>query len=183
MRHRGGTLADAPTKRASPSDPAAAKRKKKKRKRRSEPAVSTETAAPPAKPASRFGGKIWFVLLGVALLEVWLFGRRGHVEVCVGKQGVHDFALLGQTRTDENSRRFPTCEKRQNIGIASKYDAAVEDATLHACRRANILFGKDAILLCAVKEDGWEHRVTAEQCPPWHDHYYQRLFWFLSKKE
>lgn len=165
---------------ASPPPDAA----KRTRKKRAEPAPApTHDKAEEAKATSGLAGKVWLVLLVAGLIEIWLFGRRGHIEVCVAKTGVHDFALLGQPRDEENTRRYPTCEKRYNIGILSKHTEAVDDATLHACRRANILLGKEAIILCAMKEDGWQHRVTEEQCPPWHDHYYQRLFWFLHDKE
>jgi hypothetical protein len=129
-------------------------------------------------PSGR-GRYVWLALLAVGLFELWLFGRRGHIEVCVAKEGVHDFALLGQKRTDENTRRFPTCEKRLNLGITSSFDDAREEAMLRACHRANILRGKQATLVCAIEEDGWQHRLTVEHCPPWHDHYYQRMLWFL----
>jgi hypothetical protein len=157
-------------------------RKKKARAGRKRSAKTTEKSAPPGlftRVRERMRGKLWLVLLAAGLFELWLFGRRGHIEVCVGRQGVHDFALLGQPRTEENTQRYPSCEKRLNIGVRSHFDELVEDGMLHACRRATILRGKDATLACAIKFEGWEHRVAVEHCPPWHDHYYQRLFWFL----
>lgn len=154
------------------------KRRRKKKKRR------RKTGQEPTKaPEKRSWGKwIWPTLLIVGLFELWLFGRRGHLEVCVAKQGVHDFALLAEKRTDANTRRYPTCESRQNLGVVSSYDDARTDAVVRACHRANILRGKDAreaTLICAVEEDGWQHRVTEAQCLPWHDHYYERMLWFL----
>lgn len=133
-----------------------------------------------AKKDRDWGKYVWPVLLLVGLFEVWMFGRRGHIEVCVAKEGVHDFALLEQKRTDENTRQYPSCERRLNLGITSDYDEAHQDAMLKACHRANILRGKEATLICAIEEDGWKHRVTTTHCPPWHDHYYQRMFWFLQ---
>jgi hypothetical protein len=167
---------EVPPDEAPPEEPKAPRRRKKK-KRQTEAKPAT-----PVAPKPRRRGLYWAVgLFLAALFELWLFGRRGHIEVCVGRQGEHDFALLGTPRTDENTRRYPSCEKRLNLGVTSHYDEAVEDAMLYACRRANILRGRDAILICAVKEDGWEHRVVTSWCPPWHDHYYKRLFWFLDR--
>lgn len=178
-------LADMDTEHEAPAaekDPAAEpkKRRKKKKRRRKRPA----TSKPPAKaqPAKNWGKGLWPTLLVVGLFELWLFGRRGHLEVCVAKDGAHDFALLSEKRTDENTRRYPTCESRYNLGVVSAYDDAREEALLRACHRANILKGKDAraaTLICAIEEDGWKHRVTEAQCPPWHDHYYKRMLWFL----
>jgi hypothetical protein len=153
------------------------RRKKKKGKRKAE--AARQQALPAEVPPKKSRGRVWAIaLLAAAVFELWLFGRRGHLEVCVARDGEHDFALLGQPRTEENTRRYPTCEKRFNLGVTSHYDEAVEDGMLHACRRANILRGREAILLCALKEGGWQHRVEESWCPPWHDHYYKRLFWF-----
>ncbi len=165
-----------------------AKKKPPQRGRRRQRASPPDKAAPPVEPAPpasreetpRSRRWVWPLLLGLGLFELWLFGRRGHLDVCVAQEGVHDFALLGQDRTDENTRRYPTCEKRLNLGITSKYDEAVQEAMLRACHRANVLRGREATLLCAIQEDGWQHRVTETHCPPWHDHYRQRLFWFLE---
>ena len=154
---------------------------RKKRPRRKKPAPSSGDSASSEDSASKDWGRyVWPVLLVVGLVELWMFGRRGHIEVCVAKDGVHDFALLGQTRTDDNTRQFPTCETRFNLGITSDYDDLLQTAMLQACHRANILRGKEATLICAIKEDGWQHRVTETHCPPWHEHYYKRMFWFLQ---
>ncbi len=161
------------------------KKRKRKRKRKSpeqEAAAPSDASSPTGDAAPKPGRAryLWVVLLGIGLLEVWLFGRRGHVEVCVAKEGVHDFALIGQKRTDANTRQYPTCDKRLNLGITSSYEDAVKDAELHACHRANILRGKEATLICAIEQEGWQHRLTEQHCPPWHDHYYKRMFWFLQ---
>jgi len=163
------------------------RRKKKRKGKGSAPTAeaSDATGKPAEKPAEkqervRSGAWIWLALLVVALVELYMFGRRGHIEVCVARQGEHDFALIGTPRTEENTRRYPTCEKRLNVGILSHFDEAKEDAMIHACRRATILRGKRAALECALAAEGWEHRETTAWCPPWHDHYYKRLFWFLD---
>jgi hypothetical protein len=117
-------------------------------------------------------------LLAIGVVELWAFGSRGHINLCVGREGVHDFSLVGQDRNDENTRRYPSCEKRVNIGITSHYDEANEDAAINACRRATILRPKAETIACVIKEAGWQHQVETKWCPPWHDHYYKRLFWF-----
>ena len=177
---------EAPTKKTK-------KRRKKKKRRRKEASAdqavkkdaskkdaSKKGAPKKGAPKRDWGSRIWIVLLALGAFELWLFGRQGHIEVCVAKEGVHDFALLGQPRTDQNTRRYPTCEKRLNVGITSRYVEALEDAQIHACRRANILRprAKEDTILCVIKEDNWKHQTTLEHCPPWHDHYYKRLFWF-----
>jgi len=122
--------------------------------------------------------KVWLALVVIAIFEMWLFGRRGHIELCVAREGVHDFALLDTPRTDDNTRRYPTCEKRLNIGITSHFEQAIEDAALHACRRANILRSKEEAIACVLQQAGWQRRTRTTWCPPTHDHYYKRLFWF-----
>lgn len=168
-------------------------RKKKRRKKR--PAASgasregshaeassaavREAEHPREVRARRRGRALWLTLLAVGLFELWLFGRRGAIEVCVAREGEHDFALLDQPRSDENTRRYPTCERRLNVGLRSHYDERAEDAMLNACRRATILRGRDATIACALKEAGWQHRVEAEWVAPWQKESYERLLWFL----
>ena len=94
--------------------------------------------------------------------------------------GKHDFALIGTPRDDSNTRRYPTCEKRLNIGLSSHYQEAHEDALLRACQRATVLRGKAMTIACALSLEGWQQRTEDSWCPPWHDHYYKRLFWFLE---
>lgn len=166
---------DAPIDEDAP--PAKKKRRNKRKKDKRTDAPAAKPAAEPAKK-EKLGAKLWLVLLAIGIAEVFLFGSRGHIEVCVARDGVHDFALLGQERNDENTQRYPTCEKRLNIGITSHFDEVLEGATIHACTRANILRSTTEKAICVIKEDGWQHRVVTDWCPPWHDHYYKRLLWF-----
>ncbi len=160
---------EAPAEEAPPPKKTKKKRKKKKKRAAGPPAPSRWEA---------LRGRWWILLVAIGLIELYLFGSRGHVEVCVAREGVHDFALLGSERTEENTQRFPTCEARRNIGITSHYDEVVEAATIHACTRANILRSTTEKAICVIRQDGWQHRVHTAWCPPWHDHYYKRLFWF-----
>jgi hypothetical protein len=190
-----------------PTDkPRKKRRRKRKRsqkkdgeKRRRNGPTAGKKADDDGDQPSKWSRYLWVALVVAGVFELWLFGYRGHIEVCVGRQGEHDFALLGTPRNDDNTRRFPTCEKRLNIGITGKFDKQQEDAMIHACRRATILRGKRAALECAIGNKGikglegikgiksidgakaWEHRTTTGWCPPWHDHYYKRLFWFLNR--
>ena len=79
-----------------------------------------ETAAPAANAESsapkRRGGRWWMLLLGVLVIEFYVYGSRGEIEVCVGKAGEHDFALLGQERTDANRGNSPAASSARTWG-------------------------------------------------------------------
>jgi len=122
----------------------------------------------------------WWALLAIALVvEFWMFGRRGEIQVCVGKAEVHRFELLGKARTDENRWAFPRCEKRLNLGLRSSYDAQVADATKAACRGATLFKLRKEGKPCEQATDGWKHRVRTEFVPPWDARYRRELFWFF----
>lgn len=174
----------------------APKRKKRRKKRRAvdaaeapgalseganETAKSEETKSEETKAARRSRARfVWPLVLGVGLLELWIFGNKGEIQVCVAREGEHDFSLIGQPRTDENTRRYPTCEKRFDLGLRGHYDERVEDAALHACRRATILRGRDHTIACFLQRGGWQHRIETRWVAPWEAPYYERLFWFLQ---
>ena len=120
------------------------------------------------------------IILVIAAVELFLFGNRGRIEVCVAKEGVHDFGLVGTPRTEDNTASYPSCETRLNIGMKSRYDDLKTDAVVQACRRANMFRGKEAILTCAVEADGWTHRITTDFVKPWEPEYRKKLFWFLE---
>lgn len=148
------------------------------RKRRK--GTSTDASPPEAPRDDDRGGRPWWALvLLIALVELYVFGSRGAVELCVAKEGEHDFALLGQERTPDNTRRFPTCETRLNIGLVSHHDEVREEAMYLACRRATVFRGQEALLRCVEREEGWTHRLASTFVPPWDRRYYRRLLWFL----
>lgn len=122
----------------------------------------------------------WWILLGLMVVEFWVYGRRGYVEVCVGKQGETDFSLGDAPRTDENRWKFPRCEERTNLGLVSKYDDVVTEATSVACRGATIFRNQGQGKQCVAGEGGWQHRVLSRQTPPWDRAFYEHLFWFLK---
>jgi hypothetical protein len=169
-------------------DEAPPKNARRKRRKRPPPADERRSKQRPVAADSRSdessGRKrrklpiVWLIIVALAGFELWLFGRKGDITVCVGREGQHDFSLLGEPRNDENTHRYPTCERRLNVGLRSQYDERVEEATLHACRRATILRGREATLLCALQENGWQHRIDARWVPPYDPEYYRRLFWF-----
>lgn len=142
-----------------------------------------ETAAPAANAESsapkRRGGRWWMLLLGVLVIEFYVYGSRGEIEVCVGKAGEHDFALLGQERTDANRWKFPRCEQRENLGLRSNYDAMVEDAAKGACRGQTMLRNRGEGKACAEQTDGWSRQVQAHFVWPWDRRYYEHLLWFV----
>jgi len=198
-----------PASEASDEEPAPKPKKKRRKKRPKKPPTDAEGAARPKKKRKKKRKRPradddadtderdegdqedgdeapkrripWLaIILVIAAVELFLFGSRGRIEVCVAKEGVHDFALLGTPRTEDNTARYPSCETRWNIGMKSNYDELKTDAVVNACRRANIFRGKEAILTCAVEADGWKHRISADFVMPWAPQYRKRLFWFLE---
>lgn len=141
---------------------------------RADAAAGPQTAA---RPRRRFSW--WWVILAALVVEFWIYGRRGYVEVCVGKTGETDFALTG-ARDDDNRWKFPRCETRNNLGLVSKYDEALDDATGAACRGATVFRNQGQGKQCAASKDGWERRIDTRQTPPWHAEFYEHLFWFLK---
>lgn len=121
----------------------------------------------------------WLLLLAVLLLEFYVYGSRGEIQVCVGKEGEHDFALLGQERTNENRWKFPRCEQRENLGLRSNYALMVEDAAKGACRGQTMLRNRGEGKLCVDQDQGWSHRIETHFIWPWDHRYYEHLLWFL----
>lgn len=139
------------------------------------PAADAET---PKKAESR-GSRWWYLLLVVLVVEFYVYGSRGEIQVCVGKEGQHDFALLGQERDDSNRWKFPRCEKRENLGLRSNYDLMVEDAAKGACRGQTMLRNKGEGKVCLEQKDGWSHQIETGFIPPWDRRYYEHLLWFI----
>lgn len=151
-------------------------------------ASAPETALPTGQaPRRRFGPvRWWWFLIAALVIEFWIYGRRGHVEVCVGKQGETDFALVDHTgqarqpRDDSNRWKFPRCEPRDNLGLVSKYDEVTTEAASVACRGATMLKHQGQGKSCVARKDGWEHRITTRQTWPWDPKFFAHLFWFLQ---
>jgi hypothetical protein len=143
-----------------------------------EPTTTKKEVADPDKPRRRIP---WGWIVVVALVvEFGIYGSNGHIDVCVGKQGAHDFDLVGQERDDENRWRFPRCESRMNLGLRSAYEEKVEEAVRVACRGATMIQHRGEAGACVQAEDGWIQRIEASPCPPWHRHFWSHLFWFLG---
>jgi len=156
----------------------------------SEGAIPAEAAAPktatgstPSAEASTKGrrlSKLWWALPILMLVEFYVYGHNGRLEVCVGKEGDTDFSLVGAERTDENRWKFPRCETRLNLGLRSERELRVEEATKVACRGATIFRHQGEGKACVAGEKGWVHQVEGHFVPPWDPAYYQHLFWFLQ---
>ncbi len=144
--------------------------------------AATAAGAVAASGARPRGRKLpwWWILLGLMVVEFWMYGRRGYVEVCVGKQGETDFSLTTAPRTDDNRWKFPRCEQRTNLGLLSKYDDVTAEALSVACRGATIFRNQGQGKQCIAGEAGWERRIETRHCPPWHAPFYEHLFWFLK---
>jgi hypothetical protein len=134
-----------------------------------------------APRAGRFARvRWWWFLVAALVIEMWIYGRRGYVEVCVGKQGETDFALVDQPKDDSNRWKFPRCESRMNLGLVSKYDDVTTEAAGIACRGATMLKHQGQGKQCAQQKDGWEHRIATRQAWPWDPELIKHLFWFLQ---
>lgn len=146
-----------------------------------DPEIARETkpAATPA-PARRRASKLWWALPILMLVEFYVYGHNGRLEICVGKEGDTDFSLVGQERTDANRWKFPRCETRENLGLRSQYDERVKEGIEAACRGATIFRHQGESKACAAGEQGWQHRVDGHFVPPWDPAYYRHLFWFLQ---
>lgn len=146
--------------------------------------AAPETAQP--QRAGRFRVRWWWFLIAALVIEFWIYGRRGYVEVCVGKQGETDFALVDDTgqarqaRDDSNRWKFPRCESRMNLGLVSKYAEVSTEAAQIACRGATMLKHQGQGKQCVAQKDGWEHRITTRQTWPWDPKFFAHLFWFLQ---
>lgn len=142
-----------------------------------EPKAAPEPA--PVAASGRRASRLWWALPILLVAELYVYGHDGRLQICVGKEGDTDFALVGQERTDENRWKFPRCETRDNLGLRSQHDAQVEQATKVACRGATIFRHQGEAKACVAGEQGWQHQVEGQFVPPWDPAYYRHLFWFL----
>jgi len=144
--------------------------------------LATDAKADPPKPTPvrRRASRLWWALPILMVVEFYVYGHNGRLEICVGKQGDTDFSLVGQERTDANRWKFPRCETRENLGLRSQYDAQVKEGIEAACRGATIFRHQGEAKPCAAGEQGWQHRVEGRFVPPWDPAYYRHLFWFLQ---
>jgi hypothetical protein len=134
----------------------------------------------PATPVRRRASRLWWALPVLMVVEFYVYGHDGRLEICVGKEADTDFSLVGQERTDENRWKFPRCETRENLGLRSQHDAKVAEGLEVACRGATIFRHQGQAKACVAGEEGWQHRVEGHFVPPWDPSYYRHLFWFLQ---
>lgn len=144
-----------------------------------EPATDGKAAAA-VPPARRRASRLWWALPILMLVEFYVYGHDGRLEICVGKEGDTDFSLVGQERTDANRWKFPRCETRENLGLRSQQEERVKEGLEAACRGATIFRHQGQAKACIAGEQGWQHRVQGRFVPPWDPAYYRHLFWFLQ---
>lgn len=137
-------------------------------------------ADPKPTPVRRRASRLWWALPILMLVEFYVYGHNGRLEICVGKEGDTDFSLVGQERTDANRWKFPRCETRENLGLRSQQDERVKEGIEAACRGATIFRNQGEAKVCVAGEQGWQHRVQGRFVPPWDPAYYRHLFWFLQ---
>jgi hypothetical protein len=145
-----------------------------------EPEAARPVGAAGEPPPGRRRISLWWLLPVAMVVEFWVYGHNGYIDVCVGKEGHTDFTLKDQARTDENRWKFPRCERRTNLGLRSHYDERVEEATKVACRGATLFRFQGEAKACEAGESGWTREVTSRFTPPWDPAYYEHLFWFLK---
>jgi hypothetical protein len=145
-----------------------------------EAAAKASAPKPAAPPARRRASRLWWALPVLMVVEFYVYGRDGRLEICVGKEADTDFSLVGQERTDENRWKFPRCETRENLGLRSQREAKVAEGLEVACRGATIFRHQGQAKACVAGEEGWQHRVEGHFVPPWDPSYYRHLFWFLQ---
>jgi len=143
-------------------------------------ATKSDSSAKSDDDPPKKSSKIWWLLPIAVIVEFWIYGHNGYLDVCVGKEGQTDFALAGAERTDDNRWKFPRCETELNLGLRSEYDDKVAAATKVACRGATLFRNRGEAAQCERQEDGWQRQVDARFCPPWDPNYYEHLFWFLK---
>lgn len=120
---------------------------------------------------------IWVAgILFILGLELFIFGHDGKIEVCVGVEGVTEWALKDQARTPETFRKAPVCAERLNLGMYAGSQEAAEAALNEACKRATML-QRDALQDCIRRENKWTRQVNKQQVPPWDERLYRRLLW------
>lgn len=146
-----------------------------------DPGEKAPTVAAVAKAGALRRIRWWWILIALMVIEFWIYGRRGEIEVCVGKKGETDFSLTTESpRTDDNRWKFPRCEPRTNLGLLSKYDEVTSDALAAACRGATTFRNQGEGKQCVAGKDGWEQRIDTQHTPPWAPAFYKHLFWFLK---
>lgn len=147
------------------------------------PSTDAKADLPPEAsptPAPRRASRLWWALPILMLVEFYVYGHNGRLEICVGKEGDTDFSLVGQERTDANRWKFPRCETRENLGLRSQQEERVKEGVEAACRGATIFRHQGEAKACIAGEQGWQHRVQGRFVPPWDPAYYRHLFWFLQ---
>ncbi|HTM43701.1 MAG TPA: hypothetical protein VL137_02030 [Polyangiaceae bacterium] len=137
------------------------------------------TPAPVEPPPKTDRSTLYWAVGIVALVfaELYYYGHNGELKVCVGKEGVHDFNLIGQMRTDENRWKFPFCEDRVNLGLRDEFDDLGRDAVKSACRRATLLHFQSEAADCVALENHWKRKVITRQVMPWERRFYRQLLW------
>jgi hypothetical protein len=121
--------------------------------------------------------RLWLAVIAVLFcVELYVYGRNGWVQVCVGIEGITDYTLLTTPRADARPGQFPFCAERLNIGMYSTADKSAEEALNSVCGRASALM-KTEKLECVRRENGWTRHVVRKQVPPWDPRVYRRLLW------
>ena len=125
-------------------------------------------------------GKTWAIaIVSILLVELYVFGSRGSIQVCVGREGVTDFSLRDQRPTAETRGRVPSCETRYNVGMRSYFDDRLKEATYLACRRATIVSGIEERAACFGSMRPWQKQVEVRYVAPWEQVFYETFLWFL----
>lgn len=140
-----------------------------------DPATRSDTA-PQEKPRDK---TFWLWVVGIASIlavELYVYGHNGQIEVCVGIEGVTDFAERNQPRNAANFRSAPQCSRRLNLGMYEGTQELSQAALQEACARATVQ-NRDAMPDCLRRDKKWTRQVYKEQVPPWDPRLYRKLLW------
>src|SRR5690606_5818065 len=89
-----------------------------------------ETNPSPAGAArKRVSGYVWAALIFTLLAaELYAYGDNGQVRVCVGRNGITDFAQLDKPRQGNIAAGYPFCVESLNLGMYSRSDDVAKEA-------------------------------------------------------
>ncbi len=129
------------------------------------------------KDESETSGRFWLWIAGffvVMSVELYVYGHAGEIQICVGQEGVTDFALVGAPRTLEGFAKIPICSNAENLGMWSRRTEAETFALKDACRKAAP--ARPAVAEECRRHDGrWRRQVSVKQVPPWDRRLYRRI--------
>ena len=156
---------------------------------KSEPSTPSAVDAPSSSDTTETaeaGGEVlksarkipWF-WLSVAVLfcaELYVFGHDGELSACVGKEGTHDFSLIGGEHDESQRWALPYCQSGENLGMVSHREELAARARNISCQQAAALQFPEEEESCRNSQDGWKLQYRGKQIYPWSARFVKRFF-------